>query len=201
MPGPKPLSLAKLQHFAWVAGRLFFAILRGRSGRLCKLGPEPMLSELYAEIIPATSLPAKVEETWKRLHELNEGIWVVERWVSPAPELWKRLRNARSAREIEQVAKDISRWESSQGLGYTGNKDYDFPRALQLHASAFVKAKTLPEYPSAPQSKRPRSDEKRAWFFAKVLAGLMLGRSPLYALRRLSGWRGEPYLKIKGAKP
>jgi hypothetical protein len=120
--------------------------------------------------------------------------------VNPTPELWEALKKARSEREIKHVARKIATWDRRQGLGYTPapsrsqQAEYDFPRLLKLHARTVLEAKKLPEYP---KSARPTSDDRRIWFFAKVLAGLMVRRSPLYTLKRLSGWHGEEFPKLE----
>ena len=69
-----------------------------------------------------------------------------------------------------------------------------FRRALRDHGAELYRAKCLWTYPQA--TDRAKSDDKRIEFFAKALAGLMLGISPATAMKRLSRWR-LPKLWIK----
>jgi hypothetical protein len=88
------------------------------------------------------------------------------------PELWTRLKNTRSAAEVQLLALQILNVSPTQHW-----------IVLHSHAEDFLRAKTLHNYP---RSKRPRSDEKRIHFFAKVLSGFMQDIAPATATKRLS---------------
>ena len=51
------------------------------------------------------------------------------------------------------------------------------PDVIAANAKGFLEARMLPSYP---RSTRPRSDDKRVAFFAKVLAGFELGVAPAH---------------------
>jgi hypothetical protein len=88
------------------------------------------------------------------------------------PELWKRLKEARSVSELQGLAICIG--ETIPTVHWN---------ALHSHAVDFLKAKKLRNYPG---SNRPRSDEKRLHFVAKVLSGFMQDIAPATATKRLS---------------
>lgn len=119
----------------------------------------------------------------------KEWNWVVSSPVVAAPELWSGLKRARSAREIQEVSRRIRRWASE----YVPREQcaVSISDALFSHADQVLNAKRLPNYPKAPKKKRPRSDDKRVEFFAKILAGLTLGIAPITAAKRLSHWRSQ----------
>jgi hypothetical protein len=109
--------------------------------------------------------------------------WKLQPPVLPRRELWERLKNARSVVDVRQVARGLRR-----------NHPF-FSNILNTHAEDLLRAKQLPNYPG---SNRPRSDEKRIWFFAKVLAGLEGGIAPVTATKRLAHFPRlltEPELK------
>lgn len=89
--------------------------------------------------------------------------------VAPRPEIWERLKKARSVDEVRQIAHRVRHEPLLAAILYSRAKD--FLRAQRLH--------------NYPKSKRPHSDNKRILFFAKSLAGLQLGIAPATATRRL----------------
>lgn len=201
-PGPEPISLARLKHYTWVAAKLLFLLRDGRKGVLFQADKE-FLEITPVKEISAKHSPSEIEGVLRKLKSLERnGSLTVELPINPTPEFWVALKQARSEHEINDVADKIAQWDRQQGLGYTPmpsssqQTEYDFLQVMRLHAQVILEAKNLPEYP---KSKRPKSDDKRIWFFSKVLAGLMLGRSPLYTLKRLSGWHGEGFPEPKGA--
>jgi hypothetical protein len=106
------------------------------------------------------------------------GVWV-DFPVFPRPDLWERWKNARSAEEMQRVCAQIARWM---------REDFHprWARELRRHSAALFRAKaTLWTYP---RSERPSSDQKRAEFFGKALAGLICGIAPATALKHLSRW-------------
>jgi hypothetical protein len=80
--------------------------------------------------------------------------------VLPQPTIWREFKGASTVWDIWQVARGIKKACHRYALDW---------RVIDWHAHDLLKAKQLPNYP---QSERPGSDNKRIWFFAKVLAGL-----------------------------
>jgi hypothetical protein len=97
--------------------------------------------------------------------------WKLQPPILPRPELWQLLKRARSGANIRRVAGGLRRSHP-----FLSN-------VLNSHAEELLRAKQLPNYP---RSDRPRSDDKRIWFFAKVLAGLENGIAPMTATKRLA---------------
>jgi len=100
--------------------------------------------------------------------------WIFTPPRYPLPEMWERLKKARSISEVQRVARDlhvryraisVAQWEP-----------------FHTHAADFLRAKKLHNYP---RSERPGSDEKRIHFFAKVLSGFMQNVAPATATKRL----------------
>ena len=80
------------------------------------------------------------------------------------------------------MAKSIRRW--AQQVERT-DWQTEFPRVIRDHATELLRAKKGWNYP---KKDRPKSDDKRVMFFAKILAGFMLGLSAGYATKRLAYW-------------
>lgn len=195
-PGPKPIHAARLKVYAWSAARLLFLLRDGREGSLLH-EDEVFFTIKPVKRIAKTWTRSEIEAAWKKLKPPEKGFFAIQPPINPAPELWEKLKAAGSDRALKNVAAKIAAWDRRQGLGYTPAPhmaqppEYDFVRVLRENARTILEAKELPEYP---ESKRKKSDDKRVWFFAKILAGLMFNRSPLYTLKRLSRWRGFPEL-------
>lgn len=189
----KPVALGELKYNAQIAAKLLFLLRDGRPGALIEQGAWHWELRDIRAVWPKRAREAIAKELGEWLRKGGSGKRTVLQPVFPAPELWKELKDARSEREIREVADAIGEWDREQGLGYTPRPhfsqraEYDFVEVLRSQARTILKAKRLPEYP---KSDRETSDDKRIWFFAKSLAGLKLDRSPLYALKRLSHWRG-----------
>jgi hypothetical protein len=106
-------------------------------------------------------------------------IWI-DYPVFARQDLWEHLKNARSAEEMQRVAAAVARWMRGHHVHAR------WRRELQNHATDLFHAKeTLWNYP---RSDRPTSEHRRAEFFGKALAGLILGKSPATASRILSRW-------------
>lgn len=125
----------------------------------------PFRSKVTMLVFPET------EEAQKDVLELvrRSKHWDFVRPVSARPEIWKRLKTARSVADIRAIARRLR-----QPL---------LRSILYSHAEGFLHAKRLPHFP---KSNRPRSDTKRIDFFAKVLAGLNPGIAPATATKRLA---------------
>lgn len=197
------VPLAGLQFFAETTAKFLFLLRDGRPGKVFYV-EEPMFEIRLSRSVLQRHSPSKIAAAMDNLkaamQERNQrkkdkhGVWAIEPPVIPSPDLWEDLKEARSERAITAIAAKIAQWDQEQQLGYTQNPrsselaKYDFIRALTTHARTIMEALQLPEYP---KTERSKSDDKRVWFFAKVLAGLMCEQRPLYTLKRLSRWHGD----------
>lgn len=142
-------------------------ILAGKMGH----GPQVRYSPIRYKVKTLT-----VPSTKKALKDARELVRCNKNWrltppVFPRPELWKRLNKTRSGAEVRKVAGRIRRVYPV------------LASVLYSHAEDFLAAKRLH---NCPKSNRPGSDDKRAQFFSKVLAGLRLGIAPATATKRLA---------------
>jgi hypothetical protein len=132
-------------------------------------------------------------QTWQR----TQDGWHYVPPISPSPQVWARLKKARTVSEVRSVAHDLKGWANRTPCSYymiDGQRRED-PRVpilpmhlgvFHTHAKKILAAKKLWTYP---RTNRPMSDDKRIEFFGKSLAGLMFGLAPATAQRRLTGWR------------
>jgi hypothetical protein len=97
------------------------------------------------------------------------------------PAVWRALISARTATEVRQACSESKQWLNPEWHGRPYVKD------LHEHAEAFVRAKKSPYYP-----RQDSSDQKRAMFFARAMAGIALGLSPETAIDRLRKYQHGP---------
>jgi hypothetical protein len=116
--------------------------------------------------------------------KMNGQDWVVFPPTLPKPEVWEQLKKARSVPQIEEAARGIGELESEFASSTTWAQNP--AGALSHFAEGILEAKKLPHYP---KKNRPRSDDKRVVFLAKVMAGLTLGLRPITAVKKLSHWQ------------
>jgi len=116
--------------------------------------------------------------------KMHDQDWLVFPPTFPKPEIWEQLKKARSLLQIETAAHSIGELESAFASSTTWAQNP--AGALSHFAEGILEAKKLPHYP---RKNRPRSDDKRIVFLAKVMAGLTLGLRPITAVKRLSGWQ------------
>ncbi|MBZ5643432.1 MAG: hypothetical protein LAO19_11780 [Acidobacteriia bacterium] len=153
-------------------------------------------------VVVGTVTPGKGEDARKLLKGKKDFVFTPP--VPGNPELWKRLKNVSSASEVRQLALQIGKIIPTMHWG-----------VLHSHARDFLRAKKLHNYP---RSNRPRSDEKRIYFFAKVLSGFMQDIAPATATKRLARlslpnareisesfeedamWRSMPQFRKQGMK-
>ena len=100
--------------------------------------------------------------------------------ISSRLELWEQLKHPRSMKDAHRTINAILRWTCDAG----DFKNYQIPEGREAE---LYRATRLWNYPK--DKERPTSDVKRIEFFAKALAGLMLGISPATATKRLSHWK------------
>ncbi len=214
--GPRPMpeekkreALGLLNGEAQVWANLLFELRKGRDGYcgVIRWGPEEKREGmgtfhrgqiLGAEQIPKDDLailPKGMRTRALREYQRKEEGWQYIPPISPQPETWEALKKACTVRQGRRVARDFGRWISRSRNGYVivqgrklkleRSKVYrNYWRVLHDHAEEILAAKQLWTYP-----KSDWADDKRIEFFAKSLAGLMLGLAPATAQRRLTGWR------------
>src|SRR5437879_3205970 len=177
--GPQPVDRNVLWTTAGRWASFLFRLRDGEDGglfhvewepsRLVTLGGRRAKVRGPRSIVKASVLRAG--DAWKKLVEqLSPDETAVIEPVMPKPELWESLKRARSEREIRDAANVMRRWVADQQPRMTGAST--FPDVIGAHAKELIEARELPSYP---RSDRPRSDDKRIEFFAKVLAGLEIG--------------------------
>lgn len=107
------------------------------------------------------------------------GEWFVNLPILPAPELWESFKHVRTIAGMRRVLFLMEKRvpESDRAALKPHFK------AARERCADIIKAKGLPHYP-----RRPGSDHRRIDFFAKVLAGLAFGLTPLTSTKRLSNW-------------
>jgi hypothetical protein len=177
MPGrgrPKLADMERLKSEAAQWASFLFTLRDGQSGFIEKVtGWQRVESKglrvrkatgiVVVKIIPVERKTAnKFIRTIQKLRDEN---WIVSRPTFPDPNAWEQLKRARSVKEVQEAAKSIRRWGRQFGPIVVWK---ELPNAIRCHGNEILKAKMLPNYP---KSKRPRSDDKRILFFAKVMAG------------------------------
>lgn len=192
--GPKPVDLRLLQKKAEQWATLLYALRNGEPERLIAVmrkGRPLRKLELMLVWARAESGADPGAEALRQelLRDIKGKGWITSPAVTPAPKIWEQLKRADSVNEIQKVARSIRTWASQ----YRSRTDWAtrLPDALTSNADKVLSAKRLPNYPKAPETKRPRSDDKRIEFFSKVLAGVMLDIAPITAAKRLSHWHSS----------
>jgi hypothetical protein len=211
--GPKAADAKFLQEDAVAWASLFYTIRDGQSGYMQKLkwgpvqntGPAewtPILSGRGRIMLPANTqyrtseplsppIPVAVSEAAKLLPaSMKSDEWFISRPVMPAPEIWELLKRARRVKEVQRASQRIRSWMTKQfgpGLGrwLPGTPPSEFADVLERVAENMLTGKNLPGYA---KTDRPKSDDKRVEFLAKVLAGARFGLAPITAAKRLSHW-------------
>jgi hypothetical protein len=203
--GPKPVVINQLRVTALVWAHFLYTLRDGQAGsiRKLKLGPwrttAPLAVLRWDEVGRPESVEQRIRAGKMRYETLRFGETLIERdivvrstrkalreaellvkgktdWrleppILPKPKIWERLTKTRSVSDIRQIARGLRK------------SDPVFASVLRSHAKTVLEAKQLPNYPG---SDRKHSDDKRIWFFAKVLAGLELGIAPATATKRLA---------------
>jgi len=192
--GPKPVDPQHLKSEAENWAALLYALRNGEPERLVAAkwkGRTLNKWELMLVWARAESGTDPKAEALRQelLRDIKGKGWITSSAVVAAPEIWEQLKRADSVKEIQKVARRIRRWASR----YRPRNDWAtrLPDTLASNADKVLIAKRLPNYPQAPEAKRPRSDDKRIEFFAKVLAGAMLDIAPITAAKRLSHWHSS----------
>ena len=224
MPGRRPILIGQqgvnsLKRHAIFWTYLLYALRDGADGYVQELrwGPmeefhgEPAFGQSLAiakregqEVVvkygsPLGALPlarSMSQQQLKKWQRTQDG-WHYVPPILASPQIWERLKDARTVPQIGSVARDLKRWADRTPKSYyvmdgQRHEDARVPilpihlRVFHAHAKKILAAKKLWTYP---RTNRPKSDNKRIDFFGKSLAGLMFGLAPATAQRRLTGWR------------
>jgi len=138
----------------------------------------------FREVV--TIIPQRPEDArmfLRDLKRLSPIRWHVSAAIPKNLVAWEKLKRARTQKEMWQAAKSIRNWARCLPRGEQRQK---FPGFILAHANDLLRAKGMSSYPG--DQDRGKSDNKRIIFLAKVLAGLMFGLSPSYAIKRLAHW-------------
>jgi hypothetical protein len=130
------------------------------------------------DVVIVSAVPPQRFDEARELVRGQKG-YVLTPPILPRRELWEGLKNARSAADVQRIARKLH-------LGWYISAAQWAP--LHCHAQDLVRARQLHNYPDS--KKRASSDEKRIHFFAKVLSGLMQGPAIATKVRlRINGRR------------
>ncbi len=200
-PGPKPVNIWDLQIMAWQWAIFLFALRDGQPGAIYRvMGPwtkvkwrGKVCGRRPSKVLAARVLP--VEKAKQMPARLRTKDWSIRAPIFPKQQAWGKLKQARSVREVQQAVSSLHKWKKQpmlqaglfpgEHIGRFRSVE-EFLRALYSYAMDLIQAKRLRSYP---KSDRPKSDDKRIQFFAKVLAGLDLGIRPAYTVKLLKGWQ------------
>jgi hypothetical protein len=198
--GPKRVAVRDLRLEASKWAHLLFVLRDGQPGLIQKIntktpwlrregGGEEFLVQI-SPIVVARIVPAKNAHL-KLPAQLRTKDYLFSRPVMPDSRSWNDLKRARSVQDMQRVAQSVRRWVRRFPSGVRWPDEFprkvllQFPRVVHAHAADLIKAKRMPHYP---RTDRPRSDDKRVEFFAKILAGSTLGIAPATATKRLAHW-------------
>lgn len=129
----------------------------------------PRLSEFNAAQVKAWN------EEMKSMRWTEEKTRKQHSRIPDEPQVWERLKLARSANQIREACDASTFCLNSRKCPYL------FVVDLCANASTFLRGKRY----RCPNSNRPSSEEKLAAHFARVMAGIMVGISPARAIDRL----------------
>ena len=175
-PGPQPTPVGEMVFWEglwyWV-----FHHLRGTLPAQEKIARDTKVRRLLsAELRELENIVAKdiVEEDW-----LARSKAQIQRELRPQvplsePRIWRALVTAKTAADVQKACRESRRWLNPEWQGRPYVQD------LSDHAEQFIRAKRDVYYP-----RRDSGDVKRVTFFARAMAGISLGVSPITAIDRL----------------
>jgi hypothetical protein len=175
--GPQPIDIERLKNTAKGWATVLFGLRDGAKGVAEKWGQGLVISIVAAK---------NRRKTEKLLEDLKKRGYRIGWPVYSSPRIWTDLKHAVSIRQASGAIRALRRWRRVE-LPNVGKDNVLL--MLQHNPRIFLRAKVLPNYPRRPES----NDDKRVIFFAKVLAGLEMDRTPLYTTKTLSGWRCKNY--------
>lgn len=183
--GPAPISLNELMFWEsewyWV-----FHLLRGELPSYeQKLVGEAVRKQLRAELAELEKSSPKdfTQKEWVPFRSGQIRWQLTRRKPLSEPEVWRQLVQAQTAEQVRKACEESKRW-----LNPKAGRPY--VQLLHDKAEQFVRAKKYAYYP-----RRASGDVKRIAFFARVMAGITLGISPITAvdrLRKMKHGRGCP---------
>ena len=175
--GPKPVERERLTFLALQYASFLYTLREGRSEIIKTSGRGGSI-----DIQGISEGSRQTREFIQRLETLSGERYEVVQTIQPHSGAWEQLKRARTEKEIRRVAESIRRWAHHMARN---DWQIEFPRVIADHAKDLLRAKKSWNYP---RKGRPKSDDKRVLFLAKVLAGFMLGISSGYATKLLGSW-------------
>jgi len=193
--GPKPVNVGLLRMYAHDWSLFLYKLRDGKEAELYKLTAERTERTdekggrhthivVQKRLFVAKFQPVSEEARLLLKNSLPKpkgGEWLVDPPVLPAPDVWEQFKRARSKGELEKAFTLMQKHVQEVDLGVMTH----LFKAARERAEDVLRAKRLPHYPC---SHRPGSDNRRVDFFAKILAGLAVGLSPLTTTKRLARW-------------
>lgn len=177
--GPHAIDKERLTFRAAQLANFLFTLRDGQPARIRTQGPSGWIE---AGMI-VTQNPTEARRFVERLQRLSGTQWQVIPEVCQNRAAWEMLKRAHTEMDIRRAAKSIAHWARR-----VERSDWrtEIPSAIGKHAKDLLRAKKNWAYPG--DLRRPTSDDKRVLFFAKILAGLVSGLSPTYAIKVLASW-------------
>ncbi len=198
--GPKPVRIENLKAEATQWATFFYTLRDGQLGMVYLTQWGSWTTEHGRRLRRGRTLGAKIIPIDRRAAEgfiaeikkAGSQRFHVSPPVFPDVKGWQQFKSARTVPAIRRAADMIRRWATSRrhstGIEWSttleGTGSHNFSDAIRRHTRDLLRAKQLPNCPNDPAS----NDDKRILFFAKVMAGLTLGLSPLTATKRLGHW-------------
>lgn len=175
--GPKPVNRERLEFRALQFANFLYTLRDGYGQFIKSRGPRGSI-----EIPSFSGSSRETLEFIQRLQKLSGIPFEVVPCINSRPAAWEQLKRAQTEEEIRRAARSIRHWAQQ-----VERSDWrtEFPGVISDHAKNLLCAKKGWNYP---RKRRPKSDDKRVLFFAKVLAGFMFGLSPGYATKKLAYW-------------
>lgn len=215
-PKPNPVDVSLLKQYVELWSLQLLTLRDGRPGKIVLLQPGETKPTVVAEVIPQDRRAQSALPTLKKLRGKEGTLWV-QSPIFSEPKIWHDLKTAKSTHEIRDAVISLERylrrrWQPPDEIfsprpTWTGKKWSllnrrptwhetgwsKSPESVKNRANELLKSKRS----RCPKKDRPTSDNKRIEFFAKVLSGLALGRTPTYTLKILAGWTPPSILQEK----
>jgi hypothetical protein len=212
-PGPKPVDVKELERRAAEWACFFYTLRDGQPGHMdhVKVGRTQSVRSAIKQGLISGNPSGELQKTRIAFNQILEPLvyipvseaarvlpggfakikdqdWIIFPPIFPKPQVWIKLKKARTASQIKSAASKIG--ELNSVFTYPEKPGHEYwglnpAGVLCRYAQGILIAKQLPHYP---KTDRPSSDDKRVEFLAKVMAGLMLGLAPITAVKRLASW-------------
>lgn len=175
--GPQPVDVERLKSRAKSWATLLFGVRDGAKG-VAEKWDQPLIIGIVK--------PKDRAKTEALLIDLKAQGYRIGWPLYRSPNIWNELKRAISTKQMSKTVKSLREWRRRESLSFGSD---ELLRNLQRDPRILLRAKRLPNYPRRQET----NDNKRVIFIAKVLAGLEMGRKPLYATKMLSHWRCDNY--------